>query len=133
MGKSAAEKVIDELVDDDLIHNEKIGNSKFIWAFKSEKQQEKQKRFKQIEKELSDVAADIAIYEGRIEKAERKRQKEGREKLMAALELIDNDIKAKRDQLAQSKGLDPAELKKVEDAIEVAKAGAERWTDNMFA
>merc|ERR1711971_735600 len=134
ISKSAGDKVIEALEYDDLIHNEKIGTSKYIWAFKSEKSERTKNELQKMEQNLGDINVKIVEMERRLEAAKKARVKpeEERNKEMAALELMNNQILAMKDQIKQNKGVDPEEFDKIVAATEVCKEGAERWTDNVF-
>lgn len=86
-----------------------------------------------MEEELSKLNASIAINEEVIKQEKALRSGAGRQTVMAKMELLENDLKAKRDRLKENKGGDPEQYEKIVAATEVAKQAAERWTDNVFA
>eukprot|EP01083_Nonionella_stella_P160178 523338_1 len=133
ISKSAVEKVIEELEYDDSIHQEKIGASKYIWAFKSEQRVENQNKLKRLEQELNKGTEDLVSQQRILEKAKNERKKENREQTLEGLNKMLNVITENEEQISKFQGCDPTKVKEYDEAIETAMNAAERWTDNVFA
>mmetsp|Transcript_64442 Transcript_64442/g.102566 ORF Transcript_64442/g.102566 Transcript_64442/m.102566 type:complete len:203 (+) Transcript_64442:37-645(+) len=133
ISKSAGDKVIEELEGDGLINLEKIGASKYIWAFPSEERVKNQTKLKKLEQELQRIEKETAEYEQELEAAKQTRCGADRERKLEGLDKIKEAIASRQEIADQYKDCDPAKMKEYDTAIQVAKDAAERWTDNVFA
>eukprot|EP01083_Nonionella_stella_P207628 754085_1 len=135
IAKSAGEKVIEELLYDDSIRQEKIGSSKYIWAFKSEKRIDNKNKLSKLESEIAKIESDIKKEENYTIKlkSERTMDNENRKKAQHGIGVLQNNIGEIEEKIKQFEGGDPQKLKEYENAIQIAKDAAERWTDNIYA
>ncbi|RYR07317.1 hypothetical protein Ahy_B05g074644 isoform B [Arachis hypogaea] len=153
--------VVQSLVDDDLVSKDKIGTSVYFWSLPScagnqlrnvrNKLDSDLQSSKKRHAELVDQCE--ALKKGREESVGYSlfptyipvsstsvslyfsmlnvKQDERAEALadLKAIELKHNELK---DELAQYRDNDPAAFEAMKEAIEVAHASANRWTDNIF-
>ena len=99
------------------------------------------KRKPSLEARQSAIAADEAAAEAlkvKAEAAETAKAAAGeggpsRESVLAELAGLKKEKEALGKELQGFKGNDPALLKQTEEAVVVAKAGADRWTDGTFS
>lgn len=126
--------VLQELVDDGLVHLEKIGISNYYWAFPSEANENKRKKLASLEssiaakkqkvKENDEVISSLSAGRELTEEYVALRN-EHQENLSVLKE-----VEQKLSTLAKN---DPEALKELSNFVVEAKAGANLWTDNMYA
>ncbi|KAK4483649.1 hypothetical protein RD792_010850 [Penstemon davidsonii] len=125
--------VIQSLVDDDLVFKDKIGTSVYFWSLPSCAGNQLRNIQKKLDSDLQSCKKRYvevidqcnALKKGREESDER-------EEALAELKAIEhkyNELKAEMGQYADN---DPATIEAMKEAIEVAHASANRWTDNIF-
>lgn len=112
---------------------EKIGASKYVWAFVSEQATERNKKLKKLEAELEKIDNQIAKSKETLEKAKNERVDPQRSKILEKLPVIRESNEEKRKKIESFDGCDPLTLKKYTEAVQVAQNAAERWTDNIYA
>ena len=126
--------VLQSLVDDDLVDTEKIGTSVYFWSFPSKQTAKRKRKLVETEAKLEDSAKKLKVVQDKIKEAKKGRE-ETKEREEALKKLI--DMKARKEELEKEiqkyKDCDPEILKKLQDEIKMAKDGANRWTDNIFA
>ncbi|KAL9440791.1 hypothetical protein AB3S75_019459 [Citrus x aurantiifolia] len=125
--------VVQSLVDDDLVLKDKIGTSVYFWSLPSCAGNQLRNVYRKLESDLQSskkrhtelVEQCNALKKGREESDEREEALEE----LKAIELKHNELK---DEMGQYADNDPAAFKAMKNAIEVAHAAANRWTDNIF-
>lgn len=130
----AVKDVIQSLVDDDLIEQEKIGSANFFWAFPSKASRSLQNKIEAAAAASEEEASKLATIEeqtaaalvGREPSAERTANLELLARLQAEEAELDKQLGFMRDN-------DPEVLKEYETLVGVARDGANRWTDNVWA
>ena len=126
--------VLQSLVDDDLVDTEKIGTSVYFWSFPSKQTAKRKRKLVETEAKLEDSAKKLKVVQDKIKEAKKGRE-ETKEREEALKKLI--DMKARKEELEKEiqkyKDCAPEILKKLQDEIKMAKDGANRWTDNIFA
>ncbi|KAK9208683.1 hypothetical protein WN944_001043 [Citrus x changshan-huyou] len=112
--------VVQSLVDDDLVLKDKIGTSlRNVYRKLESDLQSSKKRHTELVEQCN------ALKKGREESDEREEALEE----LKAIELKHNELK---DEMGQYADNDPAAFEAMKNAIEVAHAAANRWTDNIF-
>ncbi|XP_071722368.1 meiotic nuclear division protein 1 homolog [Rutidosis leptorrhynchoides] len=125
--------VIQTLVDDDLVLKDKIGTSVYFWSLPSTAgnqlrtaHQKLESDLKSSKKRLVELADQCnALKKGREESDER-------EEALEELKAIELKYKELKDEMGQFADNDPATFEAMKNAIDVAHAAANRWTDNIF-
>lgn len=130
----SVKEVLQSLVDDDMVHQDKIGISNFFWAFPSEAavQQESvlaklQKQAEQNKEQQSSLQQKLQnSTAGREDSADRVTKLSD----VAKHEKELHDIQNQLDQYAEN---DPDKIKSMKEAAGIAKDAANRWQDNIEA
>lgn len=125
--------VVQSLVDDDLVLKDKIGTSVYFWSLPSCAGNQLRNVYRKLESDLQSskkrhtelVEQCNALKKGREESDEREEALEE----LKAVELKHIELK---DEMGQYADNDPAAFEAMKNAIEVAHAAANRWTDNIF-
>ncbi|KAK3210575.1 hypothetical protein Dsin_015281 [Dipteronia sinensis] len=125
--------VVQSLVDDDLVSKDKIGTSVYFWSLPSCAGNQLRNVSRKLDSDLQSskkrhaelVDQCNALKKGREESDEREEALEE----LKAIELKYNELK---DEMGQYADNDPAAFEAMRNAIEVAHAAANRWTDNIF-
>lgn len=125
--------VVQSLVDDDLVLKDKIGTSVYFWSLPSCAGNQLRNVYRKLESDLQSskkrhtelVEQCNALKKGREESDEREEALQE----LKAIELKHNELK---DEMGQYADNDPAAFEAMKNAIEVAHAAANRWTDNIF-
>eukprot|EP00798_Chlamydomonas_sp_ICE-L_P025772 gene25772-11437_t len=124
--------VLQSLVDDDLVHQEKIGASNYFWSFKGETSAKIDTDIGKLEASISAsdsraveltkmISASKAGKEDSVERAEK----------MAEMTELKRQVEALQGELAKFKDNDPEAVKAMVEGAALAKAGANRWLDNI--
>eukprot|EP00043_Microstomoeca_roanoka_P015577 m.156134 g.156134 ORF g.156134 m.156134 type:complete len:205 (-) comp16289_c2_seq1:174-788(-) len=130
----AIKDVLQSLVDDGLVHCEKIGTSNYYWAFPSEGASLRQAKKKDLDEKIAALKQKKEDLQARIAEARTTRQETPkRAKLLEELEEerqkeanLDAELKVYAD-------CDPEMLEGRKQDTKKAKEAANRWTDNVFA
>lgn len=130
----SVKEVLQSLVDDDMVHQDKIGISNFFWAFPSEAAVQlesalikSQKQEQQNQEQLSSLKKKLqASMAGRQDTAERAAKLSDVTRREKELQDIQNQL----EQYAES---DPDKIKALNEAAGIAKDAANRWQDNCEA
>ncbi|GLC46636.1 Meiotic nuclear division protein 1 [Pleodorina starrii] len=130
----AVKDVLQSLIDDDLVHCEKIGISNYYWAFPSEASVKIETEVKKYETELAStkrrrVDAGAAITQ---HKAANPNTEERAEALTALNALKERHAKVQTE-LAAYRDSDPETVEAMRNAAEGAKLAANRWLDNTYS
>ncbi|GMH32743.1 hypothetical protein BSKO_00577 [Bryopsis sp. KO-2023] len=126
-------EVLQSLVDDDLVHQEKIGASNYFWAFPSEEAVRLSNDLRTVEGQLGDIDARTRRAKEALtqEKKGKENSKERTEKLRELEEQKQTLGKLEKD-VAQYAENDPETVKAMVEACGVAKDAANRWLDNLY-
>ncbi|KAJ3334098.1 Meiotic nuclear division protein 1 [Blyttiomyces sp. JEL0837] len=129
----SVEECLAALVDDHLIEKEKIGTSNYYWSFPGAALVATKKKKQDLEEEVKKAMARKADLAAKIEEA-----RVGREMTEERKELLNKFNEAKKQnaeikkELALYRDCDPTALEAKKKAAAVAKAAANRWTENIF-
>ena len=124
--------VLQSLVDDDLVKQEKIGSSNYFWSFPSEASVKIESELVNLERSIEEVAAKKADMESQIKKARiGKEDSDVRKTKMKELCEIDEATKRCEAELAKYRENDPEAYKTLCEAVKSSTAAANRWLDNM--
>ncbi|KAL1916795.1 uncharacterized protein VTP21DRAFT_5499 [Calcarisporiella thermophila] len=125
--------VLQSLVDDDLITCEKIGTSNYYWSFPSTALQTRKVKIEQLKQELEREQLRSKELQETIEKATQGRE-ESEDRVQKLEELAQAESLRRRnlDELKEYKDNDPTLWEAKEKAAQIAKEGANRWTENVW-
>jgi hypothetical protein len=115
------------LVDDDLVHSDKIGAAIFFWSFPAEAFVKKQSERESLLSKIAASKESIIEVNDKIKRAKTSRSDRDREpKIVKYHELQEEDKKLNKI-LEENRKNDPVEVKNVLNAAEKVKLGANRW------
>lgn len=125
--------VVQSLVDDDLVLKDKIGTSVYFWSLPSCAGNQLRTTYSKLESDLSSSKKRfIELVEQRENLKRGREDSDEREAALEELKAVEQHHKKLKGELAAYADSDPAALEAMNDAIEVAHAAANRWTDNIF-
>ncbi|XP_039166288.1 meiotic nuclear division protein 1 homolog [Eucalyptus grandis] len=126
--------VVQSLVDDDLVLKDKIGTSVYFWSLPSCAGNQLQNVYRKLESDVQSSERRLveladqcnALKKGREESDER-------EEALSNPKKVEEKYNELKDGMAEYADNDPAAaFEAMKDAISVAHAAANRWTDNIF-
>ncbi|KAK8806687.1 hypothetical protein WA588_005490, partial [Blastocystis sp. NMH] len=126
--------VVQEMLDDDMIIQEKVGSTVLYWIFPSQSYVLKKRKLDNLHECQSTLSSEKAQLDEAVAKAkESKPDSEQRIELLKQYE----ELKKKKEELTQQldtlKERDPETIRKLKDDIKQAVDGANRWTDNIWS
>lgn len=126
--------VLQNLVDDGLVHSDKIGTSIYFWAFPGEKITSLENRIAEAKRRIVEAEFRLRKLQEEIEKEKAgKEDSEEKEILLTEIE----ELKKKEDDLhghiAKFNDVNPEEIAKSARQSELYKDAANTWTDNIYA
>ncbi|KAG6740604.1 hypothetical protein NC652_039649 [Populus alba x Populus x berolinensis] len=125
--------VVQSLVDDDLASKDKIGTSVYFWSLPSCAGNQLRTVHRKLNSDLQSSKKRHAELVDQCEALKKGREEsDEREEALAELKTIEmkyNELKEEMEKYADN---DPAAVQAMKEAIEVAHAAANRWTDNVF-
>lgn len=120
------------LSDESQIRVEKIGSGNWYWSFVSEERQTRETSIAALEAGYHKIQASVQALQGEIDTAMANGQGEvdanlqnGYNELEAEVEILEKVLKGYKD-------ADPIEVIKKKNEVELFKAKANRWTDNIL-
>ena len=126
-------EVLQELVDDNLVHLEKIGIANYYWSFPSQATATKQRIVKQLDGSISTKKRKLESAKEEVKMLSVGREKtENYKKLLSEYQNVCSEIQNIDKELLVLRKNDPKVLDEIKANIDVAKAGINRWTDNTF-
>mmetsp|Transcript_19240 Transcript_19240/g.34796 ORF Transcript_19240/g.34796 Transcript_19240/m.34796 type:complete len:208 (-) Transcript_19240:53-676(-) len=126
--------VLQTLIDDDLVHQEKIGISNYYWSFPSEASVKLENQAKKLKTDLEAVRKRREEVEENLrEERQKKEESEDRTARLAELRKLKKDTAEASEKLSQYKDNDPELFEKIKQANDLAKDAANRWLDNLFS
>ena len=130
----AVKDVVQSLVDDSLVHMDKVGTSNWFWSFPGAADAAVRARLEAVELEAAQVDAETRDISARVEKAEAEcPETEDRVAARAALESAEALHECLTAEEAKFASGDDAMFRTMRSATPMAKEAANRWTDNVFA
>ncbi|XP_071907716.1 meiotic nuclear division protein 1 homolog [Coffea arabica] len=125
--------VVQSLVDDDLVSKDKIGTSVYFWSLPSCAGNQLRNVHRKLEADLQNCKKRLAELEDQCHALKKGREESvDREKALDELKAIEEKHNELKDEMGQYADNDPATFEAMKNAIEVAHAAANRWTDNIF-
>jgi hypothetical protein len=124
--------VLQTLVDDALVETDKIGAGNFYWALPSKAGNSRRSQISKLQSELQLKAAAISELEKRKRESESQRGDSGRAVKIAQHTALTSNVKRLREEISKFSTCDPEIFAKLQKESKVAKAAADRWTDNLF-
>lgn len=126
--------VLQSLVDDDLVHQERIGASNFFWSFPSEAAVKIQSELTKQEGLLQQLKKQRHDLEEKTEAAQVGRENsDERTQLLKERQELQSQLAAQQEQLAAYADNDPEKFEAMRNAAEIARDASNRWLDNLYA
>lgn len=124
------------LSDDGKIHVEKIGSGNWYWSFASEETARRTSELAKLRAEMEGATKAVSelrekLTAARAERADGEGEGE-REILVTKQEVLWDEVKVLRKELAAYADADPGEVERKIKEVDVFRANAERWTDNLM-
>ncbi|KXZ44841.1 hypothetical protein GPECTOR_61g794 [Gonium pectorale] len=130
----AVQDVLQSLIDDDLVHCEKIGISNYYWAFPSEASVKIETEVKKYETELANTKRRRVEVESALAQHKAANPKtDERAKALARLNELKSRAAEVQGELAAYRDSDPETVAAMRAASEGAKLAANRWLDNTYS
>ncbi|RHZ70477.1 hypothetical protein Glove_271g54 [Diversispora epigaea] len=125
--------VLQELVNDNLVVQDKIGLSNYFWSFPSSALQSRTTKIEELTEELKKLKDKNVELQSSIEKASGGREEsDNRKTLLKNLSELETKRINYKKELDHYKEHDPILLEAKKLHAEVALESANRWTDNIF-
>lgn len=125
--------VAQSLVDDNMIDLDKVGSQNIYWGFASKATQKLAAKKAALTKSISQHQSSVRkMEEQSAELTAGRGGGEERTATVAENKRLAVEIRELSSQLGAHQANDPALLAELEKKINIAKQGAERWTDNIF-
>ena len=129
IAKSACEKVIEEMVNDELIIQDKIGISNFVWHFPSSASLKLTTDVNAVTNESKELDALIAQCRAEIEKCEATRCNNNRKEMLQSNAEMKAELANLTSKLETMAVCDVETYEEVKRHAQTAKEAHERWTD----
>jgi len=126
--------VLKQLLDDNMVDNEKVGGSNYYWCFPNKEANIKQRILDDLKRKCIRDRKTLKDLQDSLKEA-MDREPDVQDRLQAEETL--QELKTKRDnlisQLDRYKDCDPDLMEKMKDEVDVAKDAVERWTEAVFS
>lgn len=130
----SVKEVLQSLVDDDLVHSEKIGISNYFWSFPAEASTKIVNDLARTKETLAAVRKRRADAAAAVEAAKAgKEDTEDRARLAAEIKRLQGLVQEQAAELQAFADSDPETVAAMRAATQMAKEGANRWLDNAYA
>jgi predicted transcriptional regulator len=124
--------VLQTLVDDGLVETDKIGAGNFYWALPSKAGNSRRSQISKLQNEIQLKTAAVSELEKRKRESESLRADSGRTVKIAEHTALALNVKRLREEIGKFSSCDPENFAKLQKEAKLAKAAADRWTDNLF-
>lgn len=125
--------VVQSLIDDDLVHVDKIGSCNWYWAFPGEATSKARASLETAEKEATQLSEEKLRLEKKIETQTKKNPVTNEHKALSAEVNALREANTKlTEELESFSSSNPETIKMMREATSVSKKAANVWTDNVF-
>ncbi|KAI3422889.1 uncharacterized protein J3R85_011626 [Psidium guajava] len=125
--------VVQSLVDDDLVSKDKIGTSVYFWSLPSCAGNQMRNVYRKLESDVQSSKRRLAELADQCNALKKGREEsDEREEALRNLKKVEEKYNELKDEMAEYADNDPAAFEAMKNAILVAHAAANRWTDNIF-
>lgn len=130
----SVKEVVQSLVDDDLVHQEKIGSSNYFWAFPSEATVTVESEVEALTRRIEGLKVKRTAVEEAIEQERKGREEsEVRASMLSHMHNIRGNLSKLEAELQKYADNDPKKFSTIKEAKDVAKDAANRWLDNLYS
>ncbi|GAB9473179.1 hypothetical protein Gpo141_00010336 [Globisporangium polare] len=121
------------LVDDGLVDCDKIGSGNYFWSFPSKLSQARKRKLSELEQRKTSAQEKRTKVKQTIEAQKNMRtDSDDRVQKLQRLAKLQESVKVLKTNIQHLADNDPEILEQLERNVNVAKLGADRWTDNVF-
>ncbi|GAB4816181.1 hypothetical protein N2152v2_003227 [Parachlorella kessleri] len=125
--------VLQSLVDDDLVRQEKIGISNYFWSFPSDTAVKLETDIGKLQQRLEERQAERQRLDTQLEESKVGKEDSGeRQELVRQLKQLEERVAQQKAELAKYSDNDPERYEAMREAIHVAKDSSNRWLDNIY-
>ena len=129
----AVKDVVQSLVDDSLVHMDKIGTSNWFWSFPGSADAALRARLDAVERELAQAEKENEELDAKIAAAvEECPETDERTMARALLESAEEANSALKTEESKFSNGDDALMSAMKEGAPTARDAANRWTDNVF-
>ncbi|KAK9817573.1 hypothetical protein WJX74_010831 [Apatococcus lobatus] len=130
----SVKEVLQSLVDDDLVHQEKIGSSNFFWSFPSEAAVKIESNISKLQNQLQEHSKQQAELQQSLAVTRTERQaSEEKSRKLAVMQELQQTAQALQVDLQQYAENDPERVEAIANAALISRDCANRWLDNIEA
>eukprot|EP00743_Colponemidia_sp_Colp-15_P008891 GILK01009701.1.p1 GENE.GILK01009701.1~~GILK01009701.1.p1 ORF type:complete len:210 (+),score=61.54 GILK01009701.1:45-674(+) len=125
-------EVVQSLVDDNLVQQDKIGSANFFWALPSTAVQTRKVKIDALEADVEKLKAEkSALLKRKREATEDRQDSDERAAKLQRLAELQKEQAALNKELEQYRKNDPETVNKLTSEAKIAWESANRWTDNI--
>jgi TATA-binding protein-associated factor Taf7 len=131
--------ILQTLIDDDLVKQDKIGTSNWFWSFPSEHAQKIEMRLEQLKQEIDTIEKvtektllDIESEKETNKENDKENSVEERKNAELSLDEAKEENAKLLKELEKFADDNPEFNEQVTKGVKVAQVAADRWTDNLF-
>ena len=126
-------ELLQELCDDDLVLQDKIGNQNFFWCFPSEAYNRRKVQEANLNKEIEQYTNEIQQLEQEIAQLSPGREdSDERTQLDNEIAQFEEKIATIHRESSKYEKMNPEAIKQAQRQSGIALDAANRWTDNIF-
>ncbi|KAJ8900964.1 hypothetical protein NDN08_000261 [Rhodosorus marinus] len=126
--------VVQSLVDDDMVLTDKCGTQTLYWSLPSAAAQQKRRRLSTLDEQIEKTKEGISSAEQSAKELKSGREESSeREEVLKRLGKLETESAELRSKLLIYSSCDPETIRSLKIDSEAFRAGANRWTDNIFS
>jgi len=126
--------VLQSLVDDNLVDQERIGTSNYFWSYPSKVINTKRQRVSAFQEQVDNCQTKICENDKKLNQVKvGKEESDQRTELLSQYEKFEEENSKLISVLEQYKECDPEVIEEMKEQGKTALEAANRWTDNVFA
>lgn len=129
----SVKEVLQSLVDDRLVEQEKIGTSNYFFSFPSQALQKRRNKIEQLMKEISSIREQIIEVDRKISLGHEERFDDGRKEILSMLLKLRMENKDLKNEVEIAKELDPSLFDEKKENLLRLKGDIDTLTDNIFS
>mmetsp|Transcript_27186 Transcript_27186/g.105839 ORF Transcript_27186/g.105839 Transcript_27186/m.105839 type:complete len:186 (-) Transcript_27186:3182-3739(-) len=126
--------VVQSLVDDDMVETDKCGTQTLYWSLPSSAAQQKRSRLSTLDEQIEKMLEGISSAEHSAKELQSGREESSeRDQVLERLGKLETESAELRSKLSAYSSCDPETIRSLTVDSEAFRAGANRWTDNIFS
>lgn len=129
----SVKEVLQSLVDDRLVQQEKIGTSNYFWSFPSQALQSRRNKIDLLQKEIASLTDQRREIDGKVAIASNERSDPDRKGTLERLHVLRTEGSILKGELELEKEMDPELFEKKKGELQRLKEDVEVCTDNIFS